>query len=348
MSDTFVNIDADIERALTNFIRDKLNNNSFGITFDLGFWTASEKEDGSHSQFIDIEDNPYATEEGKYVPMTIESYDGNIIPIEGFFNVDYTLPITFQIEVDDPELMDNAISAINEFKNNLRGQLFSLNVDVQESGTKERFNMVTSTDNLTPVGDLEVTRSKRYAYATINLDFDISKDINYGNQVEIYLAEVDLEAQAIKEEETRIYALNPNFNRSTTTESFQNFGSNEIFNIVRESSYEMDGIMLVGDKDIHWNLVEHAVKKRELNKPYLLKMNFNRYDEEEGKWKPKFTFYDIVILTDANYSFSIGEIQYIEFVFEKRLITDFIRDYEEEGLPLLENVDIITGEIKKN
>jgi len=58
-----VPLQTDIEKALTDFIRSEINNNSKGINFSLGFWVNTTDREGKNVEFLQAENNPYQVEE---------------------------------------------------------------------------------------------------------------------------------------------------------------------------------------------------------------------------------------------------------------------------------------------
>ena len=329
-------LQTDIEKALTDFIRSEINSNSYGINFSLGFWVNTTDREGKNVEMIEVPNIPYATEEGLIVPMAIDAYSGNITNLEGIFNADYTIPLSFQINVEDEDHFENTINAINEFKNNLRGQIKRLSVS--HNNVTEVFTAVTATDNLTPEGNLTIMMGDTYAFASLNLAFDISKDINYGNQVWVYLSEFDeTTGQTLPNgnftDFQRIFALSPSFNRSNTPEAFQNFESKDVVHIIRETSYTFSLQMFVKDDDFHWNLLENVINQSILNKPYKLRLEFKNFNQS-NELVNKFVFEEPVVIIDAEPSFSIGEPQSLELSFGKYFLATEI-DITDPTIPVL-------------
>ena len=319
-------LQTDIEKALTDFIRSEINNNSYGINFSLGFWINTTDREGKNVEIIEVPNTPYATETSLIVPMSIDGYSGNITNLEGIFNADYTIPLSFQINVENDDHFENTINAINEFKNNLRGQIKRLSVS--HNNVTEVFTAVTATDNLTPEGNLSIMMGETYAFASLNVAFDISKDINYGNQVWVYLSEFDEEANETLPNNNftdfnRIFALAPTFNRSNTPEAFQNFESKDVTHIIRETSYTFSMNLFVKDDDFHWSLLENVVNQTILNKPYKLRLEFKNFNQS-NQLVNKFVFEEPVVIIDAEPSFSIGEPQSIELSFGKYFVAEDI------------------------
>ena len=197
-----VNIKSNIERTLYEYIKSEFNDNSFGVDFELGFW--AQYHNPEQTKRIEVEGSEYLKKDKRFVPMAIEIFDGDILAIEGIFNAEYTLPISFEIFWDDKEFADKAINAIEEVKNRQRGQIRRLSVEIDEE-TEEDFTMVVTANNLTPVGDIQVRMGEEYIFAEMNIYFDISKDVLYGNQVRVYLSylgseEVNYEWVTLEEE----------------------------------------------------------------------------------------------------------------------------------------------------
>ena len=195
-------INNDIELAITEYLKDELNKNSFGVTFDMGFWFNKDQSRGKNELYIKTEGKTLP-EAKRVVPMVIEAFDGEILPIEGLFNVEYTVPLTFQININDKKLFMDTINAINEFKNKHRGKLKRFELPYIDKDGKEQVEMMTSaisTDNLTPVGDIDIQKGEQYSFGSLNIHFDFSKDISYGNQVHIYLKVPDFEVKYVWEE----------------------------------------------------------------------------------------------------------------------------------------------------
>ena len=329
-------LQTDIEKALTDFIRSEINSNSYGINFSLGFWVNTTDREGKNVEMIEVPNIPYATEEGLIVPMAIDGYSGNITNLEGIFNADYTIPLSFQINVEDEDHFENTINAINEFKNSLRGQIKRLSVS--HNNVTEVFTAVTATDNLTPEGNLTIMMGDTYAFASLNLAFDISKDINYGNQVWVYLSEFDeTTGETLPNNDftdfQRIFALSPSFNRSNTPEAFQNFESKDVVHIIRETSYTFSLQMFVKDDDFHWSLLENVVNQSILNKPYKLRLEFKNFNQS-NQLVNKFVFEEPVVIIDAEPSFSIGEPQSLELSFGKYFLSTAI-DVTDPTIPVL-------------
>jgi len=324
-------IEADIEKALTDFVREKINDNSFDVDFKLGFWATAEitTANGETFQEIAVPGHPYKTKRKNYVPIAIEGYDGNILNIKGIFNIDYTLPLTFQIMLDEDDettytFFDDVINAINEFKNNLRGMVWKLEVET-ENGTQS-FNMVTGTDNLTPTDDIEIMAGKKYVRGSINLHFDISKDILYGNMVHMYMSEFDENIGGLSTDPERVYPLAPSFSRENEPESWQNFNTRESQHSFKTTSFDHGAIIFVEDKDLHWTLMQDVTEKEELNKRYVLSLIFHRFNDE-GKLEPKFYHQDVVGIGTGDLSYSIGEPISLEFAMLK-MMTEHEKPYK--------------------
>ena len=274
--------------------------------------------DSTAHEMIEVEDVPFGLEKSRIVPMTIEAYDGRITALEGIFNAEYMVPLTFQINIDDPDFLNDTINALNEFKNSLRGQMFRL--PVETSTQTEHFTIVTTTDNVTPRGNLSIMMGDNYAFATLNVSFDISKDLSYGNQVHIYLAEYDVSTQTISNK-VRAYPINPMVTRTNNPESFQNFNSPQVVNLIKDSEYVFTSSLFVKEDDLHFSLLEDVVKKPLLNKPYYLKMEFKRWNGME--LTNAIVLEDLVTVVSGTASFSIGENIFMEIALAK-FITDYV------------------------
>ena len=180
-----VSIKANIEETLYKYIKQEFNDNSFDVDFEMGFW--SQYHDTEQTKRISVEGSQYLKKDKQFTPMAIEVFDGDILAIEGMFNAEYTIPLSFEVAWDDKEYADRVINAIEEVKNRHRGQIRRLNVPIDEE-TNEEFTMVVTANNLTPVGNVSVRAGREYLFASLNFYFDISKDIIYGNQVRVFLS----------------------------------------------------------------------------------------------------------------------------------------------------------------
>ena len=178
-----VNIKSNIERTIYDYLKKEFNDNSFDIHFEMGFWV--QYNNPELTKRIDVEGQPYLKKDQQITPMAIEAFDGDILALEGLFNAEYTIPLSFEIVWDDKEYANRVISAIEEVKNRHRGQIRRLSVDTGEE--VEQFTATVTTGNLSPFGDVEPIRGREHVFASINFFFDISKDILYGNQVRFYM-----------------------------------------------------------------------------------------------------------------------------------------------------------------
>lgn len=321
MNNDLIKIEADLEKAITDYIREELNDNSYGIEFHLGFWYQNENKEEEIR--VDKEGSPFK-ESKQYVPCVIEVFDGNILGLEGIFNVEYTVPITFQIRIDDDEeksgtFFETVVRAINEVKNKNRGQLKRLKVEYQDAQNEtknELFTTATTTQNLTPVGELELIRGENYVFGQMEWNFDISKDVIYGNQVHIFLKPLGGEdGVEIEIPSQRIYPLEPGMDRDNTPESIQNFGVSQAFTIMQESEYSMSFGIIMKDDDLHWHLLKEHVNKVNLQELYEIKLKFFGFDGDI--MTEKFEFTDTVIILNSMLFFSIGEEMSMSLSFKR-------------------------------
>ncbi len=307
-------IESDIERLLTDYIREELNDNSFDVIFDLGFWVRVNV-DGTHVMQIKPEGFYHGTDK-QVVPVVIEDYDGQILALEGLFNAEYTLPLTFQVPIEDQELMINTINAINEVKNRNRQQLRRFRLDTRTEQI-EYFTAVVTTNNLTPIGDSDIQMGKDYVYSNINFFFDISKDVLYGNQFEVYMTEEDEPDEA---DWVRLQVLAPSFVRENTPETIQTFDTQQAVTILQESEYTFSFGLIMLDNDLHWGILEDIFTKSNLQNPRKIKIIFKYFDGLE--LKTKFTFEDDVVMLVNQCEFAIGEEASAVLVFKKFLVEE--------------------------
>jgi hypothetical protein len=331
----------DVEKALTDFIREELNNNGYEIPFILGFWYEVDEYEagnvgGSYTKYIRTEDS-YETTLKKHVPCVIESYDGDILALEGVFNAEYSIPLTFQISLDEgDEFVLNTQNSINELKDRLRGKVKSI-LAFDSEGNEGRLIITTSTNNLTPVGDIEQQSGDRYVFATITLYFDVALDIIYGNQTKFYMfpvldnltteplsakrGDVVLVNNNYKEYDgtswinkgtsipyVRLSVLSPQQTRGDAGTAFQAYGKTDTISVADTSSFSYGFSVVRQDTFLHWFITKDRILKQKLNQKYHLKIDFTRFDEE-GEEELMFSFEELVRVSTSDFSFDIGEPQ---------------------------------------
>lgn len=314
-----------IEKALTDFLREKLNENTFDIQFAFGFWVYKDETFGDYTEeTIEPEGHIDYEENRNIVPCAIEYYNGDILALEGIFDAEYSLPMSFQINSDEQYYIIQATNAIDEVKNKLRGQVFQIDVpytDEDDNEQTETFTMVTQTSNLTPMGNTQTQKGTTYSFGSITFDFTISKTAVFGNQFQVYMREHGYpEDSSEPRDYVRLYPLDPTSTRENTLEPFQSFGTNETSHEVQESSYSNSITMIVENKDLHFTLLKDIMKKDFLSRRFDIKIDvFRHLDDEE----PDFTFEDVIVLSTGEAVYSIGEEAVITFGYVKA----FKRDY---------------------
>lgn len=323
----YLELEADIENALTDFIRDALNANSFGVRFSLGFWFNDNERGEMGKETIKVDnDNPFDYKETDTVPMTIEQFDGNITALEGVFNAEYSIPLTFQVDIENEEHFDNVTSAINEVKNKHRAQLRVLPVTTTKTdGSKvdENFNMVMTTDNLTPVGDVEPIQGKRWAFAQLTFFFDISKDILYGNHAIYKLSAYDPVTETETTDKIRLYPINPEFERTNSRESFQNFSKTQTESVISQSEYSIGITVFMEDKEIFRQLLQYIINIQKMRTEFKLTIEFHgsSYDgQNPDNFTPIATFEEPVIISNSKVNTTIGEPMFLTMEFSKALV----------------------------
>ncbi len=300
-------IKSNIEKTITDYLSEELNKNSEGIYFDTGFWYSTTDRDSQNKKVITTDDG-FQYEQEQIVPFVIESYDGDIVGLEGIFSVEYDVPITFQIAVSDPDFFGKAVEAIDEVKNNNRGQMrrWSISLeDTEGNDITEYFTALINTDNLTPAGDIELQKGRRYVFGQINYSFTITHDISVGNQVHIEMKEKG------DEEYVRIYPLEPNTSRQNTMEEIFTFGSQDAKHKVQETSYGKSYALIVEEKDLHWSILEDIVKKNKLNKDFTIKETFHRFNGD--KLEKEFSYERDVKIKEGQAFYGIGEEMAVVF-----------------------------------
>ena len=308
-------VDTDIEKVLSEYVLEEMNDNSQGITFDLGYLYNFGSNKGEGYRVISQEPSSYVEFTKDVVPFTIEVYDGDILAIEGLFNAEYTLPLTFQVEIKNRKYVERIKRALEEVKNRNRSRLVRRSIEL-EGGETEYFTFVTTTSNITPVGDLEIQMGRRYIFLNVNYNFDISKNIVYGNQIKTYLKFPE------DEEYMRVYPISPEFYRENTPETMQTFGTNQAFTIIQESQYTQVLALIMQEDDFHWETLEKIFIMKHNNEEDLqfdldLKLEFYRFIDAD--MIKKFEFEDTVSVTNSDASFSLGEEVALMLVLTKRL-----------------------------
>jgi hypothetical protein len=307
-------INFDVERAITEFIGEKLNDNTYKVPFVLGFWHEMDEYEagnvgGSFTKEIRLSDS-YETKLEKYVPCVIESYDGDILAIDDVFNATYTIPMTFQISITHSEdLLIETASAINDMKNSFRGNIYRVN-----AGTTEEpmwFTMTLATNALTPTGDIEFQGGERYVFASLNIDIDLSTNLVYGNQVEFYLTD---KANPQTADWVRIKPLNPTTSFGLSLDKLQNFGESENFAFAQEKGVVNTFSSFFKDTDLFWGIVETA-EKGVMNKVYQYKKVYKAYSG--STLSTKFEVVRKAIIPTAVINWGIGEPSSLVFTLMK-------------------------------
>jgi len=323
----YLELEADIENALTGYIRDELNSNSFGVKFSLGFWyNDNPRGKMGEDTFKVVDGSPFEYEETDVVPMTIEQFDGNITALEGVFNAEYSIPLTFQVDIENEDHFQNVVSAINEIKNRNRAQLRRLPVTTNKTdGTTvdENFNMVIATNNLTPVGDFEPIKGKRWIFSQLTFFFDISKDILYGNHAVYKLAGYDPVTETETTDRIRLYPINPAFDRTNSRESFQNFTKTQTESVISQSEYSIGITIFMEDKDIFRQLLQYIINIQKMRTEFKLVIEFHgsSYDgQNPDDFTPIATFEEPVLISNARVNTTIGEPMFLTMELSKALV----------------------------
>lgn len=311
-------IHSNIEKKITDFLREELNDNSQEITFKMGFWNYKDDTEGRYIDASD-EDNPKSTEvKEKYIPTVIDVFDGDILGIEGIFNTEYTAPVQFMLTADNDKMMMDAISAIEETKHRLRGNYYRWKIEYEDEDGNEKhefFNVVTDTDNLTPIGDTDEQMGERYVFAQLNINFGISHKILYGNHTAMYIRLHEDDPS----DYVRIYPIEPSLSRENKPKTKEAFGdSNQVEHVIEDTHYTLTFGLYYEDKDIHSELKRDIFQKEQLNRPFDIKIEFYRYFDGEDL-ELDFTFEDTVVLLESEGSFAIGEEQFMTLAFARYL-----------------------------
>lgn len=313
-------IHSNIEKKITDFLREQLNDNSQEITFKMGFWNYKDDTEGRYIDAGDPDSPKETNSKEKYIPTVIDVFDGDILGIEGIFNTEYTAPMQFMLTADNDKMMMDAISAIEETKHRLRGNYFRWKINYEDEDGNEQheyFNVVTDTDNLTPIGDTDEQMGERYVFAQLNINFGISHGILYGNHTAMYIRLH--EENASDSDYKRLYPIEPSFSRENKPKSFESFGDkNQIEHVIQDSHYTLSFGLYNEDLDIHSELKKDIFLKERLNRPFDIKIEFYRYFGGEDL-ELDFTFEDTVILLESEGSFAIGEEQFLTLSFGRYL-----------------------------
>jgi hypothetical protein len=138
------------QKALKNFIDEKLNENTQGILFDVNLYNDIASDDFNVESSIE---NTYKTEKKRYVPTMITNINGEYIPIPNLNGTSNNVEIIFDLAIDDMTGRDredefttvdynNTLSAIDEFKNTILANYFPLgNHNLMMGGEDSTFDI---------------------------------------------------------------------------------------------------------------------------------------------------------------------------------------------------------------
>lgn len=308
-----------LKKALSDLLREKLNEcykNITGSDIDMFKIEYNWYYDGNNFNQYDENGKSVLDQYNhniKYIPTALQSIIGEREEIPDIYINDITVPISML--VFDLELLDELELVLNYFSNQTVGQIFDLNIQVDDKNS-ETYKF-TFTIDLPDFDNFEQFQGENAKAVVFQLDGTLTQgDLVYGNDIDY---ELSIDGGLTFEKLVRF--------EPSSTRHFNAFTSQQI-NGISQQSFEQDNlwslvlnVLVLGDNSCTLKLLpfvdERDYKKLGYTIDYLdnlkIKIKYNRLTLELIK---------DVIITDMSYSASYGDYMIIQLRFLDKIIDD--------------------------
>lgn len=187
------------------FITDIFNKNSLEIPFKQGFYSASGQDDFDVSWYkprldekglFDIEDTfdseTYIKNKKRFVVLSTDVSSGDYTGLPNVQMVSFTASVEVMVYADDPLILLATKMALEETRDNFVGArfLYTVQEQLEDSVEDSTLKIVTNAHGV-DYGSEIIAKGRKFLLMTFNIDLTISKNIDFGNQVEFKFSKFD-------------------------------------------------------------------------------------------------------------------------------------------------------------
>jgi hypothetical protein len=258
-----------------------------------------EGTNGTPDEFEFFDEQTYQISKEQAIPLSVPVIQANYINLKNIESTkkinsaSWTAVISFLVHANS-YVHNKLVFGIEEFRDKMLGKIDILNVkqwdyaNVENAAAYTYYTIVTSTGDLVP-GELLTINGDIFLEYSLQLEFDVSEGIDYGNQYEIYIAK-DKTNNVFNYE--RILPVEFSFGMSNITKSNQLLRNDSVSenasyhianrykvqqNIVDSKSFSLS-MTIMKDQTVG-NAVEELFKETynlylPLNKPFQVQLKY--------------------------------------------------------------------------
>lgn len=259
------------QESLRNYIEGVLNSNTQDVNFKLYIYKEILNDNISEERQIE---NSYRLEEKRYVNCVLEDFIGDIAPIQNTNSIEYEIPLTLYVQVDEESdrnsgdtsfeevYFDKFLLAMEEFRNNLTGNFATID------GWNYAFNLST----LTPTSDINTDEGVDYVTFSLDIYANGSDSILLGNQVTYKLGDESISPVSITPiDRTHSKAFNPN--------SEQILGKNTATSVIEDNIWKLELSLYYEKKEILSKIITQMEQSNvNQNNKYIVETTIPLYD----------------------------------------------------------------------
>jgi len=203
---------------LLEYIVNKFNENSFGIPFRMGTYGLDDDDQGlvvyaltrdNNGDFDRIEtfdEETYQTGEKTFVAMSGQMGSGEYVALPNIQMATYDVMCEFLVYIDNP-ISEVIRMAIEEIRDEFIGNIDTLTIneiDLEDETTDASLNevvlkLVTNADGL-DFGSVYNIKGRKYLNYSLTISMNVSKNVDFGNQVKWEIYEVLIEEDCTEPE----------------------------------------------------------------------------------------------------------------------------------------------------
>lgn len=205
---------------LLEYIVNKFNENSFGVPFRMGTYGLDDDDQGlviyaptrdNNGDFDRIEtfdEETYQTGEKTFVVMSGQMGSGEYVALPNIQMATYDVMCEFLVYIDNP-ISEIIRMAIEEIRDGFIGNIDTLTVnevDLEDETTDASLNevvlkLVTNADGL-DFGSVINIKGRKYLNYSLTISMNVSKNVDFGNQVKWCIYEVLTEEDCVEPTES--------------------------------------------------------------------------------------------------------------------------------------------------
>lgn len=290
------------------FLTDRFNQNSLNIPFKQGFYTSDNPKDFNvvwykprlnDNGLFDIENTfdseTYAVNKKRFIVMQTDVSSGDYTGLPNVQMVSFTSNVEVMVYADDPLILLTTKMAIEEVRDSFIGKDFLHTI----SGFNDLGNRVNETIKIvTTAGGVDygnevIIKGRKFLIMSLVIELTVSKNIEFGNQIEYEIGVVNNETNEVGEMVEIIplissWAVSQEMQGEQMLRGFSveiQEKARQIHNYIKARGWGITFTFLLDlSNPIIRDFWKESINAPDLPTIYVIKEKMKEYDKETKKW----------------------------------------------------------------